>query len=282
VNRRTFIARAVPAALTVATVASVVPSPAPASAESASPFRVDPVCLNNGQCRCRDCRAGRGDWVLHAAGMVALERLSTALRRLIDDHDEDCTCGICLDAHSLRAAIRYSISALHATLITPGGAWDTFERDMDAADVPDLSHSPEEGVVIALLSALDSLLDLTFGHCPDWECDACIDADNAVRPIRNMIDSLQCAVHSTPVTAKREIVTATRKLERIAKRKGDGGGWMHQSWAEHGGAAEDLAHAQMMLVVVDENADATPAVIEHYRMKIERYTDAHGVMNSRA
>ncbi len=165
-NRRSFLSAAVPAALTVATVASVVPSPAPASAKSASPFHVDPVCLNNGQCRCRDCRSRRGDWALHAAGMVALERLSTALRRLIDDHDEDCTCGVCLDAHSLRAAIRYSISALHATLITPGGAWDTFERGMDAADVPDLSHAPAEGVVIALLSALDSLLDLTFRTLP--------------------------------------------------------------------------------------------------------------------
>ncbi len=97
-----------------------------------------------------------------------------------------------------------------------------------------------------------------------------------------MIDALHGDIRTTSATAKREVVTATRKLERIAQRKRDGGGWMHQSLAEHKGAQEDLAHAQMMLVVVDKDADADPEVIERYRMKIERFTDAHGVMNSRA
>jgi hypothetical protein len=123
-------------------------------------------------------------------------------------------------------------------------------------------RSPQEGLMIALHDAIDSALDMTHGHCPHLGCDSCREADTVVRPIRNMIDALHGTIKPTPATAKREMLTAKRKLERMAQRKNDGGLWMHQSRAEHEDPEGELTHAQMMLTIANANdEDADPEVI---------------------
>ncbi len=274
-TRRAFLTAAAPAALAVATgavVATGVSAGQPttaAPAKSKSPFRVDAVCQNNGRCRCRNCRSRlMANSALQAAGILALERLDTALWRLINEDDEGCSCWVCLDCRVLRDSLCcYYVPSLQGTLLIPEGKYAQHDAAFAAAGEPDLTHPADEGLILALHDALDAMLDMTHEHCEHFDCEPCQDIDKVVRPIRNAITLFANNIVTviTPAIANRELLTTTRKLERIAANPLDSGGWMIQSLAEHQNA--DLERAQFRVAVA--NRDTDPATYK--AMMLRRY-----------
>jgi hypothetical protein len=211
----------------------------------------DPDDARYDMCDCMDCCRKRRDTYEHPLVLTAL--LSTraavvALRRVWREHCRDNACSTCLDAD----AFAYTAETLITSLEGEVGSPDDFDSRMKRASIPDASLNCHLAAVVAVIGLQDALLDLTAGHnCGDpHECYPCDLADSvayhanlATELLRNGGDALP-SMSDLLVIARRELLSAERKVTRLRQVKRSGRALPPHSAKLHYGARRSVVSSQ--------------------------------------
>jgi hypothetical protein len=246
-SRRNFLLAAPVAAAGAVALAGAGPA-------TATPPRVyphDPARARRGNCWCPRCIEDRPppdpNAHLLADASVALTRLDNNLRRLLDEEEEDGWRDCGLHADALVFLLRYGISNVDNWLV--GGSPLVKARLAEAAR-EDGGRPAFLACHLALVDALDSLLELTWRHCDDSECEPCEDSDALVYFLREARTLLGDGAPAMRAMVEREVWYAERKWARWQESCEAGERMMPHTAQEHLDSCRELWHHRKLLAIL--------------------------------